>query len=188
MRYPKPEIDMESAMKLWIEEHSDYAKEQVILNNVGIVGFVLKSLNLNPLDEDLFQIGLVGIVKTINTFDPDKGVKFSAYATPIIRNEILMSLRKKRIIPVFSLDEEYRLDNGDSVPMGDMIPSENHFVDLVCSQITLESNIAGMSERKKRILNLSASGKNQYQIAEEMGLSQSYISRILKKIRKDLSK
>ena len=108
MRYPKPEIDRESAMKLWIEEHSDYAKEQVILNNVGMVGLVLKSLNLNPLDEDLFQIGLIGLVKTINTFDPDKGVKFSAYATPIIRNEILMSLRKKRIIPVFSLDENFR--------------------------------------------------------------------------------
>lgn len=69
-----------------------------------------------------------------------------------------------------------------------MIPSEYSFENLVHSKIALDSNIAGMSERKKRILNLSASGKNQYQIAEEMGLSQSYISRILKKIRKDLSK
>lgn len=188
MRYPKPELDRESAMKLWIEERSEYAKEQVILNNVGMVGLVLKSLNLNLLDEDLFQIGLVGLVKTINTFDPGKGAKLSAYATPIIRNEILMSLQKKRIIPAFSLDEEYRLDNGDSVPRGDMIPSENHFVDLVHSQIALESNIAGMSERENKILNLSASGKNQHQIAEEMGLSQPQISRILKKIRENLSK
>ena len=118
MRYPKPELDRESAMKLWIEEHSDYAKEQVVLNNVGIVRLVLKSLKLNPLDEDLFQIGLVGLVKTINTFKPDKGVKFTTYATPIIRNEILMDLRKKRIIPVFSLDEEYFLESGDTVPRG----------------------------------------------------------------------
>lgn len=188
MKYPKPELDRESAMKLWIEEHSNYAKEQVILNNVGIVGLVLKSLNLNPLDEDLFQIGLVGLVKTINTFKPDKGVKFTTYATPIIRNEILMSLRKKRIIPIFSLDEEYFLENGDTVPRGDMVPSENHFEDLVHSQISLDSKLAGMSEREKKILNLSVSGKNQSQIAEEMGLSQPQISRILKKIRKDLSK
>ena len=188
MRYPKPELDRESAMKLWIEEHSDYAKEQIILNNVGMVGLVLKSLNLNPLDEDLFQIGLIGLVKTTNTFNPDKGVKFTTYATPIIRNEILMTLRKKRIIPAFSLDEEYRLDNGDSVPRGDMIPPENSFENFVHSKISLNIKIAGMSEREKKILNLSASGKNQYQIAEEMGLSQSCISRILKKIRKDLSK
>lgn len=188
MRYPKPEIDRESAMKLWIEEHSDYAKEQVILNNVGMVGLVLKSLNLNPLDEDLFQIGLIGLVKTINTFDPDKGVKFSAYATPIIRNEILMSLRKKRIIPVFSLDEKYRLDNGDSVPRGDMIPSEYSFENLVHSKIALDSNISGMSEREKKILKLCEIGKTQRQIAKEMSVSQPCISRILKKIRKDLSK
>lgn len=186
MRYPKPELDRETAMKLWVDEHSDYAKEQVILNNVGIVGLVLKSLNLNPLDEDLFQIGLIGLVKTINTFDPDKGVKFSTYATPIIRNEILTTLRKKRIIPAFSLDEEYRLDNGDSVPRRDMIPSEYSFENLVHSKIALDSNIVGMSEREKKILNLSASGKNQHQIAKEMGLSQPQISRILKKIREIL--
>lgn len=188
MRYPKPEIDRESAMKLWIEEHSDYAKEQVILNNVGMVGLVLKSLNLNPLDEDLFQIGLIGLVKTINTFDPDKGVKFSAYATPIIRNEILMSLRKKRIIPVFSLDEKYRLDNGDSVPRGDMIPSEYSFENLVHSKIALDSNISGMSEREKKILKLCEIGKTQRQIAQEIGVSQPQISRILKKIWENLSK
>lgn len=188
MRYPKPEIDRESAMKLWIEEHSDYAKEQIVLNNVGMVGLVLKSLNLNPLDEDLFQIGLVGLVKTINTFKPDKGVKFTTYATPIIRNEILMSLRKKRIIPVFSLDEEYRLDNGDSVPRRDMIPSENNFEDLVHSKIALESNIAGMSEREKKILNLYEIGKTQRQIVQEINVSQPQISRILKKIRENLSK
>lgn len=82
-------------MKLWIEEHSDYAKEQVVLNNVGMVGIVLKSLNLNTQDEDLYSIGMIGVVKAVNTFNPDKGVKFTTYAAPIIRNEILMTFRKK---------------------------------------------------------------------------------------------
>lgn len=138
MNLPKPQIDREAAMKLWIEEHSDYAKEQVVLNNIGMVGVVLKSLNLNPLDEDLFSIGLIGAVKAVNTFNPDKGVKFSTYATPIIRNEILMTLRKKRIIPSFSLDEPYDLGNGESVDFSEMIADSRRFEEEVISDMQLE--------------------------------------------------
>ena len=94
MKFPKPKLDRESEMKLWIEKRSEYAKEQVVLNNVGMVGIVLKSLNLNPLDDDLLSIGLIGVIKAVNTFNQDKGVKFSTYATPVIRNEILMTFRK----------------------------------------------------------------------------------------------
>lgn len=184
MRYPKPELDRESAMKLWIEEHSDYAKEQVILNNVGIVGLVLKSLNLNPLDEDLFQIGLIGLVKTINTFNPDKGVKISAYATPIIRNEILKSLRKKRIIPEFSFDEECKLKNGDSVPYADMIPSGERFEELSDSDMDLRVFLDRLKDREKKIVLLSFRGVKQADIAQEIGITQSMVSRILRGIRK----
>lgn len=171
-------------MNLWIEEHSDYAKEQVILNNVGMVGYVLKSLNLNPLDEDLFQIGMVGLVKTVNTFNPDKGVKFTAYATPIIRNEILMALRKKRIIPAFSLDEEYQLDNVGSVPYADMIPSAERFEELVDSGMDFEIFLNRLNGREKKIALLSLNGTNQTEIAKEIGVDQSRVSRILKGIRK----
>lgn len=69
MNLPKPTLDRKTAMKLWIEERSDYAKEQAVLNNVGMVGIVLKSLNLNPFDEDLFSVGLIGVVKAVNTFN-----------------------------------------------------------------------------------------------------------------------
>lgn len=184
MRYPKPEIDRETAMHLWIDEHSDYAKEQVILNNVGMVGIVLKSLNLNPLDEDLFQIGMVGLVKTVNTFKPDKGVKFTAYATPIIRNEILMTLRKKRIIPAFSLDEEYQLDNGETIPRGNGIPSEKRFEELSDSKLDLDVFFKELPGREKEIAILSMRGARQTDIAQRIGVSQSYISRILKGIQK----
>lgn len=114
-------------MQLWISERSDYAKEQLVLNNQGVVGIILKSLNLNPLDEDLYATGIVGVVKAVNTYNPDKGVKFSAFATPVIRNEILMTLRKKRIIPAFSLDEPYDLGNGEQVDYADMIADERRF-------------------------------------------------------------
>lgn len=138
MNLPKPKIDRETAMKLWIDEHSDYAKEQVVLNNVGMVGVVLKSLNLNLLDEDLFSIGLIGVVKAAKTFNPDKGVKFTSYATPIIRNEILMSFRKKRIVPAFSLDEPYDLGNGESVEFSEMIAGSRRFEEEVIADMELE--------------------------------------------------
>lgn len=184
MRYPKPEVDRETAMKLWIEEHSEYAKEQVILNNVGIVGMVLKSMSLNPLDEDLFQIGMVGLMKTVDTFSPNKGVKFTAYATPIIRNEILMTLRKKRIIPAFSLDEDYQLDNGETIPRGNMIASEERFEELSGSKFDLDVFFKELQEREKEVAILYARGVKQAEIAKRIGVSQSYISRILKGIQK----
>lgn len=184
MRYPEPEIDREVAMKLWEKEHSDYAKEQVILSNAGMVGIVLKSMNLNPLDEYLFQIGMVGLVKNVNTFNPDRGVKFTTYATPIIRNEILMSLKKKRIVPAFSLDEEYRLNNGESVSYSDMIPSTERFEELSDSKLDLDVLFEGLSEREKEIAILSMRGARQTDIAQRIGVSQSYISRILKGIQK----
>lgn len=69
MRYPKPELDNETAMKLWIYEHSEYAKEQVVLNNAGIIGTVLKSMKLDLFDEDFWQIGMVGLLKAVKLAD-----------------------------------------------------------------------------------------------------------------------
>lgn len=188
MRYPKPEIDRETALNLWISEHSEYAKEQVILNNAGMVGIVLKSLNLNPLDEDLFQIGMIGIVKAVNTFKPEKGVKFTSYSTSIIRNEILMHFKKKRIIPAFSLDEEYQLDNGETIPRGNGIPSGERFEKLSDSKLDLDVFFNELSDREKEISALSMRGARQADIAQRIGLSQPQISRILKCIRKKMGR
>lgn len=182
MNFPKPTLDRESAMKLWIGERSDYAKEQVILNNVGIVGLVLKSLNLNPLDEDLFQIGLIGLVKTINTFDPDKGVKVFTYAMPIIRNEMLTTLRKKRIIPTFSLDEPYQLENGDLVNFSEMIAYSRCFEEEVIADMQMKQIFSKLSDREKKIISLSMGGKTQREIAKICGISQAQVSRIIKSI------
>lgn len=184
MNLPKPQIDRETAIKLWIEEHSVYAKEQVILNNVGMVGIVLKSLNLNPLDEDLFSIGLIGVIKAVNTFNPDKGFTFSAYATQIIRNEILMTFRKKRIIPAFSIDEPYELGNGESVDCSEMIADNRKFEDEVIADMQMKKMLSNLSDREKKIISLSMDGKTQREIGEILGLTQSYISRIIKSIYK----
>lgn len=154
MNFPKPQIDRETAMRLWIEEHSDYAKEQVILNNIGMVGSVLKSLNLNLFDEDLFETGLVGLVKAVNTFRKEKGVRFSTYAIPIIRNEVLHTIRKKQIIPKFSLDELYELDNGEKIPCADMIADNKQFEEDVIANMLYEEIISMFSDKEQKIICL----------------------------------
>lgn len=182
MNLPKPKLDREAAMKLWLEEHSDYAKEQVVLNNVGMVWIVLKSLNLNLLDEDLYSIGIIGVVKAVNTFNPDKGFAFSTYATQIIRNEILATFRKKRIIPVFSLDEPYQLENGDLVNFSETIADSKRFEEEVIAGMQMKQLFSALSDREKKIVSLSMDGKTQGEIAKILGVSQSYISRIIKSI------
>lgn len=180
MNFTKPTLDRETVMKLWIEEHSDCAKEQVVLNNTGMVGIVLKSLNLNTQDEDLFSIGLIGLVKAVNTFNPDKGVKFSTYATPIIRNEILMTFRKKRIIPAFSLDEPYDLGNGESVDFSEMIADNRRFEEEIIADMQTKQILSTLSGREKKIISLSMGGKAQREIAKICGISQAQVSRIKK--------
>ena len=188
MNLPKPTLSHETAMKLWIKEHSDYAKEQVVLNNVGMVGLILKSLNLNTQDEDLYSIGMIGVVKAVNTFNPDKGVKFSTYATPIIRNEILMTFRKKRIIPAFSLDESYNLGNGESIDFSEMIADGRRFEDEVIANMQIKKLLPKLIDREKKIISLKMDGKTQKEIADILGLAQSYISRIIKSIFKKWGK
>lgn len=181
MNLPKPKIDRETAMQLWITEHSDYAKEQIVINNQGMVGIVLKSLNLNPFDEDLYATGLIGVVKAVNTFNPGKGAKFSAYATPIIRNEILMTLRKKRIIPAFSLDEPCNLGNGEEVSYADMIADDRRFEEEVIADIQFSEMLYFLSEREKEIISLRMDGKTQSEIERICGTSQANVSRIIKR-------
>lgn len=181
MNLPKPEIDREAAMELWISEHSEYAKEQVILNNKGLIGIVLKSLNLDLLDDDLFAIGVVGIIKAINKFDKDMGFTFSAYATQVVRNEILEDFRKKRITPVFSLDEPYDLENGEQFSYVDMIADETNFEEEVIAYMQFTEIMKNLSEREKKIIYLRMNGKKQQEIADIFGLSQERVSRIIKK-------
>lgn len=184
MNFPKPKLDRESAMKLWIKEHSDYAKEQVVLNNVGMVGLVLKSLNLNTQDEDLYSTGLIGVVKAVNTFNPDKGFTFSTYATQVVRNEILMTLKKKRIIPAFSLDKPYQLASGDLVNFSEVIADSKGFEEEVVEDMQIKQIFSTLSDREKKIVSLSMDGKTQRELAEACDISQPQVSRIIKSIYK----
>lgn len=184
MNLPKPTLSRDEAMKLWLSEHSEYAKEQVILNNAGLIGLVMKRLNLNLFDDDLYEIGIIGLCEAINRFDSNKGVEFSTYAVISIRGAFIKSFRKKQIVPVISLDEKYRTNNEDEVAYGEMIADKKCFEEEVETSII----VGLLSERERKILYLSYEGKTQVEIAKLTGLSQSCISRILEKIQKKLKK
>lgn len=96
MNLPKAELDRDKAMELWFEEHSEYAKEQLVLSNVGLVGTVMRQYGLSIQDEDLFAIGIIGLVKAVVGFDISRGCAFSTYAVLCIKHEILHTFRKKK--------------------------------------------------------------------------------------------
>lgn len=185
MNLPKAEISRDMAMKLWQMEHSEYAKEQLVLANVGMVGLVLNSLGLSLLDDYLYSTGIVGLVKAINSFDFEKGTKFSTYASSVIRNEILMTFRKKKVSISFSLDDTVNLENGEEVPYSDMISSDKQFEADVIAKVQYEELLGKLSDRERNIINLFyVCDKTQCEIAEITGLSQSYVSRIIKGVHK----
>lgn len=107
MNLPKSELSKQETLQLWNLYHSEYAKEQMILANYGIVFSVMQNLSIPMDDEDMFQTGIIGLLKAINTFDSSKGYKFSTYAFPIVRNELLLVFRKSKrsVKAAFSLDD-----------------------------------------------------------------------------------
>lgn len=183
MNLPKAKLGRDTALKLWCNTRSDYAKEQVVLGNLGLIGMVLKSINQNPQDEDLFSIGIIGLIKSINSYNAEKEFEFSSYAAMVIRNEVLMSFRKKTVPISFSLDEPCALENGESVSYGDMIPCDGNFEEDALSKHEFQRNLGKLSERDRQIIRLRMRGKTQQEISCIFGLSQSYVSRIIKGVR-----
>lgn len=182
MNLPKAKLDRDTALKLWCDTNSDYAKEQMVLGNVGLIGMVLKRFNLNTQDEDLFSTGIFGLVKAVNSYNPEKG-KFKTYAPHVIQNEILMSLRKKTVPVAFSLDESFFMDDGDSVPYSEMIADDKDFVEEILFQHSIANNLAGLSDRERIVIEMSLQGNKQREIGEMLGISQRYVSKIINKAR-----
>lgn len=183
MNLPKAKLNRDAALKLWCDTHSEYAKEQVVLGNIGLVGMVLKQLNQNPQDEDLFSIGIIGLVKAVNSYKPETSFKFQTYAPCVIRNEILMTFRKKTVPVSFSLDESFLMDDRESVPHSDMIADDKDFTEEVLFRHSIANNLTGLSDRERQIIGMRIRGNKQREIGEALGISQKYVSKIIKKVR-----
>ena len=180
------------------------ARNTLIERNLRLVVYIAKKFeNAGVNTEDLISIGTIGLIKAINTFKPEKNIKLATYASRCIENEILMYLRKdvKRKNEV-SLDEPLNVDwDGNELLLSDILGTDN---DVVSARLEEEVNrrllynaLHKLSGREKRIMDMRfglACGyeMTQKEVADAMGISQSYISRLEKKIiqrlRKDVQK
>ena len=175
------------------------ARDTLIEHNLRLVVYVAKRYDNStncPL-EDLISIGTIGLVKAINTFKADKNIKLATYASRCIENEILMYLRKNNKIRYeISLDEPLNIDyDGNELLLGDIVGTEDDLVE----QEMMKSDqrklfyeaLKDLNEREKEILILRYGLSNQDELTQKdvaklLGISQSYISRLEKKIIKKL--
>ena len=193
-----PDILSEEDEKYYIEmlssEDSELAKQKLIEHNLRLVVYVAKKFPSADVDvEDLISIGSLGLIKAINSYKADKNIKIATYASKCIENEVLMYLRKiSKQKQVVSLDEPLNVDSeGNELVLFDLLPSEND-----CPQESMEKStekqilwkvINKLNQREKEImvLRFGLSGGEeltQKEVADSLGISQSYISRLEKKI------
>lgn len=187
MNIPKSELSKQEALQLWNTCPSDYAKEQMILSNHGIVFSVMKNLNIPLTDEDMFQTGIIGLLKAINTFDTSKGYQFSTYAFPIVRNELLMAFRKskKSVMVAFSLDDNADIGNGEIVPYAEMIADGKDYEENVVNSMLAQQIFERLESREKHIFTMFfIENRTQSEISKALGISQSYVSRIISSMGK----
>ena len=180
------------------DKGDDFAKEKLIEHNLRLVVFLAKKYENTGVDlEDLVSIGSIGLIKGINTFSSSKNIKLATYISRCIDNEILMYLRKnKKIKCEVSIDQALSYDtDGNELHLEDVIGTDK---DLICKNIedkndkkAMISEILNLKPRDREIMVLRYGllGSDEYtqkEVAEKLGISQSYISRIEKKVIKRL--
>ena len=147
----------------------------------------------------MISIGTIGLIKAINTFNPNKNIKLATYASRCIENEILMYLRKNASRRTeISIDEPLNVDwDGNELLLSDILGTEN---DIICRNIEEEvdrsllfSALDKLAPREKKIMELrfglyNKKERTQKEVADMLGISQSYISRLEKRIMKRLKK
>lgn len=179
-------------------EGDEYARSKLIEHNLRLVVFLSKKYENTGIDlEDLVSIGTVGLIKGINTYKLDKNIKLATYASRCIDNEILMFLRKnKKRRTEISLEDSLSYDSeGNELHLEDILGTDE---DIVTRGIEEESEkkllnleISKLNKRDKQIMTLRYGLNNhkeltQKEVADILGISQSYISRIEKKIIRKL--
>ena len=198
-KLPPPLTREEEEYYLVLASDGDnFAMDKLIEHNLRLVVFLAKKYENTGVDlEDLVSIGTIGLMKGVKTFSMDKNIKLATYASRCIDNEILMFLRKnKKIKTEISFDESLSFDaDGNELHLEDVLGTAPDLVtkpleDEVNKKLMLDE-IEKLSERDKEIITLryGLNGrieKTQKEVAELLGISQSYISRIEKKVIKRL--
>ena len=183
-------------------EHQEEARKRLIEHNLRLVVYIAKKFDNTGVGvEDLISIGTIGLIKAINTFNTGKNIKLATYASRCIENEILMYLRRNSKTRMeVSIDEPLNVDwDGNELLLSDILGTDE---DVIYRDMETEVEykllfraIAKLSDREQTIVNLryglnSCDGKEktQKEVADILGISQSYISRLEKKIMKRLKR
>jgi len=183
-----------------LEQGSEAAKQQLIEHNLRLVVFIARRFENTGVNlEDLISIGTIGLIKAIGTYRRDKNIKLATYASRCIENEILMHIRKISAQKAeVSLDEPINMDyDGNELLLSDILGTDENIVtgrldDEVDLQL-LRQALAGLPVREREIIlmRFGLQGRKemtQKEVAQFMGISQSYISRLEKKIMQRLRK
>jgi len=198
---PEPlEQDRESELVVRFQEQNDLsAKSELIEHNLRLVMYIAKRFESQKLElPDLVSVGSIGLIKAVDSYKVDKNIKLATYASRCIENEILMYLRKvNKSINDLSLDDSLvNDDEGNNLTLGEIIPDDKQVYDEIELQdqknYLLES-IQKLTGREKKIMCMRY-GLNGYdeltqkEVADSMNISQSYISRLEKKILNKLKR
>ncbi len=177
-----------------IKNGEEKHREKLIVHNLRLVVYIAKKFESTGCSvEDLISIGTIGLIKAVNTFSPEKNIKLATYASRCIENEILMYLRKTtQLKNEVSIDEPLNTDwDGNELLLCDILGSEPDTVNInIEKELEIKqllSAVSRLSEREATIMELrfGLNGQKEHtqkQVADMLGISQSYISRLEKKI------
>ncbi len=195
---PPLEKDEEKQLLHQLSGGDKEARALLIEHNLRLVVYIARKFeNTGVHIEDLISIGSIGLIKAVNTFKTDKNIKLATYASRCIENEILMYLRKNnRLKSEVSFDEPLNVDwDGNELLLSDVLGTE---VDIISKSLEtkvdkqlLINALSTLNDREKQIMEMrfglvNKEEKTQKDVADMLGISQSYISRLEKKIIKRL--
>jgi RNA polymerase sporulation-specific sigma factor len=183
-----------------LPEGDETARSMLIERNLRLVVYIARKFENTGIHiEDLISIGTIGLIKAVNTFNPQKKIKLATYASRCIENEILMYLRRNnKIRAEVSFDEPLNIDwDGNELLLSDVLGTEDNMItknlEANVDKKLLNKALETLPDREKQIMELrfglgDGKEKTQKDVADLLGISQSYISRLEKKIFKRLRK
>ncbi|MBQ7784244.1 MAG: RNA polymerase sporulation sigma factor SigE [Oscillospiraceae bacterium] len=196
---PLTKAQEEEAFSLLLTD-AQRGREMLIVHNLRLVVYIAKKFESTGICvDDLVSIGTIGLIKAVNTFSPNKNIKLATYASRCIENEILMFLRKtSQHKNDISIDEPLNIDwDGNELLLSDILGTDddevNGSIEDDAEKAVLRQTVAALPERERIIMEMrfgliSGQELTQKEVADIIGISQSYISRLEKKIIKKLKK
>ena len=190
--------EAEERVFLRLVENDSAARDELIVHNLRLVVYIAKKFESTGIGvEDLVSIGTIGLIKAVNTFCPNKKIKLATYASRCIENEILMFLRKSsQYRNELSIDEPLNIDyDGNELLLSDILGTDedivNKGIESEAEREILRGAVSELGKREREIMEMrfglvDGKEKTQKELAEQIGISQSYISRLEKKIIKKL--